>query len=118
RVQAEVHLLPLAASEQYRSLRQLVGGNKLQVGATPGALVDFQLGMGDGAALSLYLGGGERVREMVEMLLRWEEGALSEPRQAYDRLFWKMPAGVALVVRDQARDEDAGRFVENIDDQR
>src|SRR5207249_3407831 len=96
RVRAELHILPLAGSEQYRALRQFAGGGKLPFEPWPGAVVDFRLGVGEGQALSFHAGGGARLRDMVGLLIRWEEGVAAHPRQEYDRLFWKLPLGVAL----------------------
>ncbi len=96
KVQAEMHILPLAASEQYRALRQMVGNGEFRVEATSGSVVELRMSVGMKEAVSFHVGGGDRLREMIELLIRWEEGALANPRQEYDRVFWKMPLGVGL----------------------
>jgi hypothetical protein len=96
KVQVEMLILPLAGSEQYRSLRQLTGNGKFLVESRPGAVLDCRLSVGEGQAISFYAGGGNRLREMIELLIRWEEGGVSNPRQEYDQLFWKLPVGVGL----------------------
>ena len=36
------------------------------------------------------------LRDMVELLIRWEADPRIDLRQEYDRLFWKLPLGVSL----------------------
>ncbi len=103
RARAELHILPLAGSGRYRALRQLAGGGTFHFEPVPGALVDFRLGLGQGHAVSFHVGGSDRLREMVGLLIRWEEGVALTPRQEYDRLFWKLPLGVGLSGPDVAR---------------
>jgi hypothetical protein len=91
-----MQILPLAASDQYRALRQLSGGDTFLFDPRPGSLVDFRLSVGQKVALSFHVGGDVLLREMVELLIRWEEGGVKNPREEYDRLFWKLPVGVGL----------------------
>jgi hypothetical protein len=96
RVKVAVHILPLVGSDSYRALRQVAGAGRFHVEARPGTVLDFRLSVGEKQSFSFHVGEGARLREMVELLIRWEEGALPNPRQQYDRLFWKLPVGTGL----------------------
>jgi hypothetical protein len=48
---------------------------------------------------------------MVELLIRWEEGAVAKPRQEYDRLFWKLPLGVGIAWAGMDRPENLNLIV-------
>jgi hypothetical protein len=103
RVRVAMHILPLAGSDPYRSLQQFAGGGTVRFEPWPNSVVDFRLSVGGQNALSFYVGGNARLREMVELLIRWEEGGVANARQEYDRLFWKLPLGVGLAGPDAAR---------------
>jgi hypothetical protein len=77
--------------------------------------VDFQLSVGDngrdGIAIAFQVDGDALLREMAELLIRWEVDPRINLRRGYDRLFWKLPLGVS--VRGQAAlGEGAGQFVD------
>jgi hypothetical protein len=98
RVRVETHILPLAGSDVYRNLRDTAGRGKIRFEPRTASLVDFQLsvgGGGDGLALGFQVDGDALLREMVELLIRWESDSRINLRQEYDRLFWKLPLGVS-----------------------
>src|SRR5262249_38982450 len=112
RVRAEMHILPLAGSEQYRTLRQFTQMAKFRFEPLPGSLVDFRLSVvGEGQAIFFHVGSSARLRDMGELLIRWEEGVSTNPRQEYDRLFWKLPLGVGLSGPDAVGMDSADGFV-------
>ena len=104
RVRVETHILPLAGSEQYRTWRQMAGQGKFRFEPRTASIVDFQFGLGDngkeGVAIGFQVDGDALLREMVELLIRWEVDPRIDLRREYDRLFWKLPLGVS--VRGQA----------------
>jgi hypothetical protein len=114
RVRVETHILPLAGSGQFRNLRDVVGGGKLRFEPRTESVLDFQLGIngvGDGLAVAFQVDGDALLREMVELLVRWEADPRLNLRREYDRLFWKLPLGVS--VRGQAAvGEGVERLVE------
>ena len=62
-----------------------------------GAVIDFQVSLfAEKAGFSLHLGGDGVLREMIGLLTRWEVDPGINLRQEYDRLFWKLPLGVAV----------------------
>ena len=77
-------------------------------------MVDFRLSVGIAEALSFSVGGDIRLREMVELLIHWEEGAVAQPRQKYERLFWKLPLGVGLVWPELVRADGAEKIVRQL----
>jgi hypothetical protein len=97
RVRVETHIVPLAASEQYRALRDWAGMGKFPFEPRTKAVVDFRLSAGNNGAISFHVDGSVLLREMVELLIRWEADPRINLRQEYDRLFWRLPIGVALV---------------------
>jgi hypothetical protein len=104
RVQVEMHILPLASSGEYRTLREMAGRGKFRFEPRRAAVVDFQLSVGDngrdGSAITFQVDEDALLREMVELLIRWEVDPRINLRREYDRLFWKLPLG--LSVRGQA----------------
>jgi hypothetical protein len=98
RVRIETHILPLAASEQYRSLRQLSGQGTFHFEPRTESIVDFRLSVGEGAALGFHVDESALLRDMVELLIRWEADPRVNLRKEYDRLFWKLPLGVSLTA--------------------
>jgi hypothetical protein len=58
-------------------------------------VLDFRLSVGEGQALSFHIGASPLLRDLVDMLIRDEEGATST-RQEYDKLFWKLPLAVGV----------------------
>src|SRR5262249_19156968 len=101
RVRVETHILPLAGSEQYRSLRELAGRGKFNFEARTEAVVDFRLSLGEQASIAFHVDQNACLREMVELLIRWETDPRINLRQEYDRLFWKLPLGVGLRGTDE-----------------
>lgn len=99
RVRVEMHILPLAGSDVYRNLRDTAGRGKFHFEPRTASLVDFQLSVGeigrDGLAIGFQVDGDALLREMVELLIRWESDPRINLRQEYDRLFWKLPLGVS-----------------------
>lgn len=99
RVRVETHILPLAGSDVYRNLRDTAGRGKFHFEPRTASLVDFRLSVGeigrDGLALGFQVDGDALLREMVELLIRWESDPRINLRQEYDRLFWKLPLGVS-----------------------
>ncbi len=118
RVRVETHILPLAASEQYRALRELSGQGKFRFEPRREAVVDFQLSLlGDDQAIGLQLDENAFLRRMVEVLIRWEADPRINLRQEYDRLFWKLPLGVSgqgKAVQADAVVESAVALIKNI----
>jgi hypothetical protein len=114
RVQVETHILPLASSGQYRTLREMAGRGKFRFEPRTAAVVDFQLTVGDngrdGIALAFQMDGDALLREMVELLIRWEVDPRINLRREYDRLFWKLPLGIS--VRGQVFGKDAEQLVD------
>ena len=111
----ETHILPLAGSDAYRALRATAGRGTFRFEPRAAAVVDFQLNVGDngrdGLALAFQVDGDALLREMVELLIRWEAGPRSNLRREYDQLFWKLPLGVS--ARGQAAlGTGAEQFVE------
>ena len=96
KVRVDAHILPLAGSGSYQTLRRNAGQGTFRVEARPGAVVDFRLSVGEKESLSLTVGKSPLLREMVELLVRWEEGGLTNARRDYDRLFWKLPLAVGF----------------------
>ena len=96
RVRIETHILPVVASEQYQVLRQLTGQGKFQFQPRTESIVDFRLSVGEGAALGFHVDENALVRDMVELLIRWEADPRFNLRKEYDRLFWKLPFGVSV----------------------
>jgi hypothetical protein len=89
----------------------MTGGGTFKAEAWPGALVDFRLGVTANEAISFYIGGSTVLREMVDLLIRWEAGSGTNPRQEYDKLFWKLPIGVGIPGMGQVNAEAADSFV-------
>jgi hypothetical protein len=97
RVRVETHILPLAGSDAYRALRDTVGMGRFKFEPRAAAVVDFQLGAGgDNAAIAFRVDGDALLREMVELLIRWDMDPRPTLRSEYDRLFWKLPLGLSL----------------------
>jgi hypothetical protein len=96
RVQVETHILPLVASEQYQTLRTMTGGGTFRFEPRTQSVVDFRLSIGANAALAFYVDENALLRNMVELLIRWEADPRINLRQEYDRLFWKLPLGVSV----------------------
>jgi hypothetical protein len=97
KIRIETHILPLVGSEQYRQLRSLAGGATFQFVPRPGAVVDFLMSVGEKQTLAFQLDANVFLREMVALLICWEAEPGTNLRQEYDRLFWKLPLGVALL---------------------
>jgi len=103
-VRIETHILPLAASGAYRSLRELTRGGNFRFDPLKGAFIDLRLGMlGEGASVAFHVDGNAMLRQMVELLIRWETEPAADMRRQYDQLFWKVPQGITI------RDESDGR---------
>jgi hypothetical protein len=104
RIRVETHILPLAGSGEYRTLRQMAGRGEFRFEPRTAAVVDFQLNVGDNErdriAIAFQVDGDALLREMVELLIRWEVEPRINLRREYDRLFWKLPLGMS--VRGQA----------------
>jgi hypothetical protein len=104
RIQVETHILPLAGSGEYRTLRQMAGRGQFRFEPRTAAVVDFQLSVGDngkdGIAFAFQVDEDALLREIVELLIRWEVDPRINLRREYDRLFWKLPLGIS--VRGQA----------------
>jgi hypothetical protein len=98
RVRIETHILPLAASEQYRSLRELSGQGTFRFEPRTESIVDFRLALGNDGALAFHVDENILLRDMVELLIRWESDPRINLRQEYDRLFWKLPLGVSMTT--------------------
>src|SRR5262249_8281609 len=114
RVRAEMHILPLAGSEQYRTLRQFTQMGKFRFEPLPGSLVDFRVSVGEGQAIFFHVCVSARLSDMVGLLIRWEEGVTLNAREEYDRLFWKLPLGVGLSGPDAVRMDTVDGFVKSI----
>jgi hypothetical protein len=104
RVRVETHVLPLAGSDQYRALRETAGLGKFHFQPRTASVVDFQLSVGntgrDGMAIAFQVDADALLRDIVELLIRWEADPRTNLRREYDRLFWKLPLGVS--ARGQA----------------
>jgi hypothetical protein len=100
RVQVETHILPLAGSGQYRTLREMAGPGSFRFEPRTADVVDFRFSAGNneenGVAIALEVDAGALLREMVELLIRWEVDPHAASRRDYDRLFWKLPIGVSV----------------------
>ncbi len=96
RVRLETHVLPLAGSEPYRALRQLAGTGKFLFAPRTEGVVDLRLCIVDKGAIAFHVDENAFLREMVDLLLRWEADGRFNLRQEYDRLFWKLPIAVSL----------------------
>lgn len=96
RVRVETHILPLAGSVQYRALRNTTGLGAFKFESRTTSVVDFQLGVGAGGAeFGFQVDGDALLREMVELLIRWDSDPRSSLRSEYERLFWKLPLGLS-----------------------
>jgi hypothetical protein len=117
RVQVETHILPLAASEQYQSLRAMTGGGTFRFEPRTQSVIDFRLSVGESAALAFHVDGNALLRDLVELLIRWEADPRINLRQEYDRLFWKLPLGVSVSANAAAfmnAPEDVVSLLKNI----
>ena len=115
RVRVEMHILPLTGSDVYQNLRATAGRGKFHFEPRTASLVDFQLSVGgkpgDDMAIAFQVDGDALLRQMVELLIRWEVDPHINLRQEYDRLFWKLPLGVSAHGQVLAGD-DAKQLVE------
>jgi hypothetical protein len=111
RVRVETHILPLAASEQYRALRDLSSPGKFRFEPRAEAVVDFGFSVTDERAVRLQLDENAVLRRMVEVLIRWEADPRTNLRQEYDRLFWKLPLGVSLQGKADRVEADVEEMV-------
>jgi hypothetical protein len=96
RVRVETHILPLAGSEQYRELRQVAGNGRFLFDPRPEGIVEFRLSLGQGASFGMHVDPSASLKDIVELLIRWEADPRVNLRKEYDRLFWKLPLGVSL----------------------
>jgi hypothetical protein len=96
RVRVETHILPLAGSEQYQALRALAGRGQFPFDPRREGVVEFRLSVGEGASFGLHVDESALLRDVVELLIRWEADPRVNLRKEYDRLFWKLPLGVSL----------------------
>src|SRR5262249_14624042 len=87
------------------------GGGRFAVERGRGAAGASRRGVRRPGSLCFSVGGGARLRGMVELLIRWEEGGVTNPRQEYDRLFWKLPVGVGLFGPGLGQEEFAEQVV-------
>jgi hypothetical protein len=98
RVRVETHILPLAGSDQYRALRDMVGEGEFKFEPRTASVVDFQLGVGARAldgVIGFQVDGDALLRAMVELLIRWDTDPRNTLRREYDMLFWKLPLGLS-----------------------
>jgi hypothetical protein len=107
RVRVETHILPLAGTEQYRSLRAIAGQGTFRFHPRTEGVVEFRLSVGDNGSFGLHLDQNAFLREMVELLIRWEADPRVNWRQEYDRLFWKLPFGVSVSELGPASNAEA-----------
>ncbi len=104
RVRIETRILPLAGSDRYRALRNVAGLGEFEFKPRTASVVDFQIGMGGGGAtIGFQVDAGALLREMVELLIRWETDTRSTLRSDYDRLFWRLPLGLSLYKQEAFR---------------
>jgi hypothetical protein len=95
RVRVDTYILPLAGSEQYRSLRQIAGNGTFAFTPRTESVVDFRLSVDANAAVGFHVDANASLREMVELLIRWEADPRIDLRKEYDRLFWRLPLGAS-----------------------
>jgi hypothetical protein len=110
RVRVETHILPLAASGQYRTLLALGGQGTFRFEPRREAVVDFGLSVGD-LPIGLQLDENPFLRRMVEVLIRWEADARTNLRQEYDRMFWKLRLGVSLQGKEDQGEAGVAEIV-------
>jgi hypothetical protein len=95
-VRVQTHIRPVAGSGAYRSLRDQTAARKMQFEPATNGVFEFRLNVGkDQGWLAFQVDESVALRTLVEMLIRWEADPAGDLRSEYDRLFWKLPIGVA-----------------------